>query len=189
MAKTRFREQRWFLTPMSDPMITWHDSIDSPWLEMPPTLIGGIPAGLGTPNKYILLAEDDYPMLRVDAYQSSDASYPFHDALIWHGFLTVGWGDCAYLIDIDSGAFTKHALGHYFGHIYTNDEYLLIASGERLRRIRCDGSLQWTSDVLGIDGVVVRDVSQGIITGDGEWDPPGGWQPFCVYLDSGLNAK
>jgi hypothetical protein len=77
----------------------------------------------------------------------------------------------------------------YFGYVYANDEYLLVASGDRLRRIAQDGSIQWTSDVLGIGGVVVRNVFNGIISGDGEWDPPGGWQTFRVTLDSGKNAN
>ncbi|MHB0959630.1 MAG: hypothetical protein ACYC0X_29455 [Pirellulaceae bacterium] len=174
---------------MSTTVITWLDVIDSPWLGIHPTRIGNIPAGLGTPDKYILIAEDDHPIFRVDAYASSEESFTFHDAVIWHGFLVVGWGDCAYLIDISSGAVTKHALGNYFGHVYANNEYLLVASGDRLWSIHRDGSVQWKSDVLGIDGVVVGDVSDGIISGDGEWDPPGGWHPFRVYLDSGRNAE
>ena len=174
---------------MSTATITWLDSIDSPWLGVHPARIGDIPPGLGTPDKYILLARDDHPLLRVDAYPSSEESFTFQDALIWHGFLVIGWGDCAYLIDIDSGSVTKHALGNYFGHVYANDTYLLIASGDRLWRIDRDGSIQWTSDVLAVDGVVVRDVSNNIVSGDGDWDPPGGWRPFTVYLESGRNAK
>ncbi len=174
---------------MSTATVTWHDTIDSPWVEMNPTRIGDIPAGLGTPDKYILLAQDDQPLLRVDAYRNFEESFAFHDALIWHGLLIIGWGDCAYLIDIDSGSVTKHELGSYFGHVYASDPYLLIASADRLWRIHRDGSIQWTSEVLGIDGVVVREVSNDLVSGDDEWDPPGGWRPFCVYLHSGQNAK
>ncbi len=174
---------------MSDAAISWRDTIDSPWIGMNPTRIGDIPAGMGTPDKYILLTQNDQPVLRVDAYPSTEESFPFNDAIIWHGFLVIGWGDCAYLIDIDSGLATKHSLGMYFGHVYADGEYLLVASGDRLRRFRRDGSIQWTSDVLGIDGVIVGDVTDGIICGDGEWDPPGGWHPYRVYLDSGQHAK
>lgn len=174
---------------MSTATIAWLDSIDQPWLEMLPARIGDIPAGLGTPDKYILLSQDAGPVLRVDAHRSSEECFAFNEAVIWHDFLVIGWGDCAYLINIDSGSVTKHSLGIYFGHIYTDKNYLLIASGERLWRIRRDGSLHWMSDRLGIDGVVVGDVTERIIFGNGEWDPPGGWRPFRISIDDGQHAK
>lgn len=174
---------------MSTATITWRNTIDARWLAIEPTRIGEIPSGLGTPDKYVLVAEHDEPLLRVDAYPSSDECFAFKEAVIWLQFLVVGWGGFVYLIDLGSRAITKHALSNYFGHIYANDEYLLVASAERLHRIDKDGTLQWTSDVLGIDGVVVGDVSDGTIHGDGEWDPPGGWIPFSVHLDSGQNVK
>jgi hypothetical protein len=43
----------------------------------------------------------------------------------------------------------------------------------------------WESERLGIDGVVVHAVEGDVIEGDGEWDPPGGWQPFELSLASG----
>ena len=174
---------------MPAPTITWFDSIDSPWLALQPSQIGDIPAGLGTPKKYILLELDGDAALRVDAYPSSDECFAFNDAIVWHSFLVIGWGDCVYLIEIESGAVTKHRLGGYFGHVYGYDEFLLIASCDRMWRINIDGLIEWKSDVLGIDGVVVSNVDNGVISGDGEWNPPGGWQPFRIMLDSGQNAK
>jgi hypothetical protein len=170
---------------MSTSMIVWRDSIDSPWREMVPASIGDINAGLGTPDKYILLMDNEAPVLRVDAYRSFDECYAFQDAITWLGFLVVGWGDCAFLIDVASRDVAKYALGAYFGHVYAVDESLLVASADRLRCIRREGALKWTSDVLAIDGVVVSDVTDGIVFGEGEWDPPGGWQPFRIRLDSG----
>ena len=174
---------------MSTATITWRETIDSPWIGMHPSRIGEVPAGLGTPDTYILLAQGEEPVLRVDAYPSSEECFAFNDAIIWHSFLVVGWGDSIYLIKIDTGAVTKQELGMYFGHLYADAEYLLVASGDRLWRIDRDGSLKWKTDVLGTDGVVVNDVTEGIISGDGEWDPPGGWQPFRIRLDSGQKAK
>ena len=174
---------------MSNSTISWLDTIDSPWLDTEPVRIGAIPAGLGTPDKYILLIQDDRPVLRIDAYRSSQECFAFNDAIVWHGFLVVGWGDCAYLIGIHSGSVIKHKLGSYFGHLYPCSGYLLIASGERLWCIDHDGSLQWGSDMLGIDGVVVNGIADGIISGDGEWDPPGGWRPFSIHYESGKKAK
>ena len=174
---------------MSAPTITWLDSINSPWLELRPCRIGDIPAGLGTPRKYILLELDERPALRVDAYPSSDECFAFHDAMVWQSFLVVGWGHCLYLVEIESGEITKHQLATYFGCIYAYEEFLLVASCDRVWRINVDGSVRWKSDVLGIDGVLVWKVDSGVVLGDGECDPPGGWQPFRIMLDSGKNAK
>ncbi|MDX1927833.1 MAG: hypothetical protein SFV81_15020 [Pirellulaceae bacterium] len=177
------------MNPKSNPAITWCDAIDRPWLKLEPYRIGDIPAGLGTPAQYILLEIDGQPAIRVDAYPSSNECFAFQDAILWHGFLVVGWGHCVYLIDVDFGVIIKHQLGSYFGHLYAQQEYLLVASSEQLVNIRQDGRILWTSDTLGIDGVIVLDVSNGIITGDGEWDPPGDWRPFRIFLDSGLDAQ
>ena len=147
---------------------------------MLPVRIGDIPSGLGTPDKYLLLSRDASPVLRVDAYRSSQECFTFTAAIIWHEFLVVGWGHSAYLINVDNGSLITHSLGVYCGYIYADNSYLLIASGERLCCIRRNGSLQWRFDKLGIDGVVVNDVTDGTISGDGEWDPPGGWRPFRI---------
>lgn len=173
---------------MSTAKIAWRQTIDLPWLGIPPARIGDILPGSGEPDMYILVSQDGKPVIRVDAYRNSDECYAFYGAVVWHGFLVIGWGHYAYLVEIESGAVTRHALGTYFGHIHANDEFLLITSGDRLRRIHSDGSLNWISARLGIDGVVISNVANGFISGDGEWDPPGGWQPFRISLETGQNA-
>ena len=169
--------------------ITWLDAIEPPWLGMRPNRIGDIPDGLGTPSKFILLELDGCPALRVDAYPSSEECFAFNDAILWHSFLVVGWGDCVYLIATESGTVIRHCLRAYFGHVYVIENSLLVASCDRIWRVETDGSVAWKSDVLGIDGVLVSNVDSGIVSGEGEWDPPGGWQPFRIMLDSGQNAK
>ncbi len=170
---------------MSIRTITWSECIDLPWLELGPCRIGGSPSGLSTPTQYFLLADAGQPVLRVDAYSSSDESFAFTEAIVWHDFLVIGWGDHVYLIHVDSRSVIKCHLASYFGHLYPYDNYLLVASADRIWRIAPDASIAWRSDVLGIDGVIVNDVDGGIIDGSGEWDPPGGWQSFQIRLDSG----
>ena len=174
---------------MSTTTIAWLDTLERPWLKMLPVRIGDIPSGLGTPDKYLLLSRDASPVLRVDAYRSSQECFTFTAAIIWCDFLVVGWGHSVYLINVDNGSLITHSLGVYFGCIYAENNQLLIASGERLWYIRRDGSLQWISEKLGFDGVVVNDVTDGTISGDGEWDPPGGWRPFRISLDDGKRVK
>ena len=51
-----------------------------------------------------------------------------------------------------------------------------------------NGSIVWQSTELGVDGVVVSGVADGVIEGEGEWDPPGGWRRFRILLSSGTLA-
>jgi hypothetical protein len=55
----------------------------------------------------------------------------------------------------------------------------------RLISINERGEQSWASEPLGIDGVVVDEVQDGVIIGQGEWDPPSAWRPFRLSLESG----
>ncbi|QBE62300.1 hypothetical protein [Pseudoduganella lutea] len=50
---------------------------------------------------------------------------------------------------------------------------------------RVDG-LAWKQSDLGIDGVVLHRAGMGRIDGEGDQDPPGGWQPFSLQSDTGF---
>jgi hypothetical protein len=76
-------------------------------------------------------------------------------------------------------------LDSYFGHFYPSDEWLILASGYRLLLISPTGSVAWKTEELGLDGVIVDSIADGLIHGQGEWEPPGGWRPFQVRLDTG----
>lgn len=123
--------------------------------------------------------------MRVDLYRSNDECFAFEEVQSWCGWLVIGWGHRVFLVSLQTCAAAAVGLDAYFGHLYPGDNYLLVASAERLLRIDTDGKVRWQSGVLGIDGVVVDGVADGLISGRGEWDPPGGWRPFQVRLDSG----
>jgi hypothetical protein len=164
-------------------------AIESPWTTMPPVRLGKVPSGLGTADLFVTISDNDRPFLRVDLYgDSSEESFTFQDALVWCGRVFVGFGHKVYVIDpklqVGSEIFLGPTSG-YFGHFYAAQDYLLVASGESLLRLAPDGKVLWGTSNLGIDGVVVNSVKNGLIEGEGEWDPPGGWKPFLVRLDSG----
>ena len=73
----------------------------------------------------------------------------------------------------------RHDLETYFGYMHA-DDVLLIASGERVVRVNTDGTIAWISDRIGIDGVTISSADSERVVGDGEWDPPGGWKPYCL---------
>ena len=164
--------------------IQFHPTIDARWTRVEPIRLGRVPTGLGTADQFITLDFVE-PILRVDLYKSSDESFTFDDALLWSHFLVIGWGHGAYLVDLRSRQVLTTPLGSYFCHLYPTSERLLVASGERLFCIASDGNTLWCSDVIGIDGVIVDRVDDGVIRGQGEWNPPGGWQPFSLSLKTG----
>lgn len=66
---------------------------------------------------------------------------------------------------------------------------VLVASASELLSFGHDGALQWRSARLGIDGVIVKSLKDGLIDGSGEWDPPGGWQSFRLCAVTGLRGS
>jgi hypothetical protein len=159
--------------------------IDDHWLRVAPIRVGGVPRGLGTPDRYVTVTDGPVPILRADVYAFPDDSSPFQDALVWRGNLVVGFGSHVHVIAMANRAVFTVALGTYYGHLYPTSDYVLIASGERLFRLEPDGSILWKTEVLAIDGVVVNDAGPPVIRGDAEQDPPGGWEPFAVSAADG----
>jgi uncharacterized protein (TIGR02996 family) len=164
---------------------TFHRVLDAPWSGLPPLRLGAVPPGLGTPDRYVLVEPDAGPPLRLDLYAGPAECHAFEEALVWGGLLAVGFGHRVHLVRLEDRSACSLDLGGYFGHLYAGEGYLLAASAERLVRIRADGALLWSSGPLGLDGVVVNSVEGGVVEGEGEWDPPGGWRPFRLRLDTG----
>ena len=102
----------------------------------------------------------------------------------------IGLGRSVHLVPLSGELPRTLSLGagglDYFGHLCPHHDVLLVASGTRLFCLDTSGRLLWTSDDLGIDGVVVTRVDGDTIHGQGEWDPPGGWRPFALDLRTGL---
>ena len=74
----------------------------------------------------------------------------------------------------------------YFGSIYFNDSYIYVADACGIFCISQGGVLLWHTDNLAIDGVVINDFIDGKIFGKGEYDPPGGWEPFVLDIKTGF---
>ena len=158
---------------------------------MPPHRLGKIPSGLGTADLFVTISDDDLLLLRVDLYGDSSESFTFQDALVWCGRIFVGFGHRVYVIDpkkqLGSEIFLGPTCG-YFGAFHASQDYLLVASGDSLLRLAPEGTVLWKTANLGIDGVVVTSIQNGTIQGESEWDPPGGWKPFVLRLDSGAGV-
>ena len=113
-------------------------------------------------------------------------SAPFREAVILGQVLAVGHECHFYLYDIEK---SEHVLSlelnGYFGHFYINDDTFFITDASFVYGISLSGRMLWKSLCLGIDGVVVDEITHDRICGMGEWDPPGGWVPFWLDKETG----
>src|SRR4051794_4990506 len=100
-------------------------TIQPPWTEIEPVRLGSVPPGLGTPDRFITVEDDQGPRLRMDLYRSGEECYAFEELQLWSGFVVLGWGAHLYLVDPESGKIAVIDLGSYFGHLYPADGYLL----------------------------------------------------------------
>ena len=167
-------------------MVEFRSTIDLPWTLLVPIRIGQVRPALGTAPRMVTVGTDAAPLLRVDVYPSGDSEcFAFEEARVWSKGVAIGFGHCFHFVDLESKRVTSFDLGSYFGRTYPSGEFLLVASAERLFRIGPDGRLEWRSEQLGIDGVIVDRVSGALIEGQGEWAPPGGWRPFRLMAAFG----
>jgi hypothetical protein len=162
----------------------FRETIDEPWLSVEPIRLGKIPSGLGTPDFYVTATTPAGP-IRIDFYSDSETVHLFQDAIIWENNIVIGYADRLTLIEFDNREVRTIHLEWHFGSLRVEDNFLLVASASRLRKLSSNGDVAWTSEELGVDGVVIDKIENGIIAGQGEWDPPGGWRPFTISLDSG----
>lgn len=109
---------------------------------------------------------------------------------MWQHHAVVGFSEALHLVHLKSREVHSYPVPMYFGYLYALPERLLVASGEGLISIAPDGVLEWKSEILGVDGVVVEAVMDGIAHGQGGWDPPDGWRKFRLNVETGskLNA-
>jgi hypothetical protein len=134
---------------------------------------------------FVTVERHDEPLLRIDVHEHGPVHHAFQEAIVWHDLVVVGFGGHVHLVALDRQNVVSHAMSVCFGHLYPLPERLLVADGERLHCFDTSGVRIWESERLGIDGVVVHGVEGDVIEGDGEWDPPGGWQTFELSLASG----
>lgn len=161
------------------------------WAAAESMAIGRRAAGSG-PDAHVGVTVDGAPALRVDVFTNLECT-AFSEAVCIAPVVAIGYGDHVHFVDVRTREAKSVELSGYFGALYTAEEIglrdrpfdFLVASADSLLRFTADGSLLWRAERLGIDGVRVDDVVGCRIEGSGEWDPPGGWQPFAVDLATG----
>ena len=134
----------------------------------------------------------DALLTQVDIVRSAGLSC-FQSVRSNNGLVSIGFGQYMFVVDVKLNRIRRHRLDGYFGYLYDSTDlknldsrFLVLAtSASEVLAFGQTGDLLWKQSHLGIDGVVIRSVIAGRIDGDGEWDPPGGWQPFTLIDESG----
>ena len=138
------------------------------------------------------IADGEDLLTRVDIVASAGYSC-FQSVRCSDGLVYVGFGQHVFVVDIQLNQIRRQRLDGYFGHLYDANDLekldsrfsVLATSASELLAYGRKGDLLWKRSGLGIDGVVMDSVNSGLLNGQGEWDPPGGWRPFTVIEKSG----
>ena len=162
------------------------NTIDQSWTAINTVRIGNIPDHYPTPDRYVTVSSNDKPLLRIDIHADPDDTRQFEDIAVYRNSILIGFGHHVYYINPADLSHTAINLGSYFAQFHPFNNHVLAASGERLFKIGTNGSLLWKTARIGIDGVKVNSVCKGVIKGEGDWDPPDGWRPFAIDLETGV---
>jgi hypothetical protein len=159
-------------------------AINPPW-----TLVPAVALGEGGFHQYLLVERDGRPALRLELRGSHRAERWFRaEATSWNGHIAVGFAQRVYVVHPSGSAACCVELDACFDAFRPEGDRLLVVSGQDITCLDERGAILWRSEPLGIDGVVIQSVDNGLISGDGEWDPPGGWRPFVISLADGARS-
>lgn len=106
----------------------------------------------------------------------------------------IGFGEQVAVVTPSTRQVSSYRLAGYFGSLVcpaepdaeNSDGSVLVCSASEVLRFDPSGYLVWRASNLGVDGVVIHGIKEGVIEGVAEHDPPGGWMPFRLDLASGL---
>lgn len=146
-----------------------------------------VTAGRGTgPAEIFVLVDTSDRRICIAIQPHGPQAYPFRDAVIWKDLIVIGFGSALYVIGLKDLRSHVHVFSGYFGSLVSTNAFCLAASDEGVLRLSDDGTVQWHQRGLAADGVLIADVSDGVIQGQGQWDAPDGeWSPFRLELATG----
>jgi len=160
--------------------IEFRNRIDHPWLSLPPIRVGKIPSGLGEPHRYITIKTPE-KLVRVDG----ESGFPYEEAILLPDFAIMAIGHCIFFVNLVTRDVRTVEADRYFCDLRLEGDALLAASASQLFKLSHDGNIIWESKTLGVDGMKIDDIVDGVIHGEYCWEPPEDWRPFAISLDSG----
>jgi hypothetical protein len=146
-----------------------------------------VTAGRGAgPAEIFVLVDAGDRRICIAIHPDGPQAYPFRDAVIWKDLIVIGFGSALYVVGLKDLRSHVHEFAGYFGSLLSTDAFCLAASDEGILRLSEDGTALWHQRGLAADGVLISDVTDGVIQGQGQWDAPDGeWSPFRLELATG----
>jgi len=116
----------------------------------------------------------------------SDDSPTFKQSEVVDGIAIIGYGNRFSIFDLNKKEIKANlSFDGYFGSFKVNSGEIFVATDSELINLNFQGIEKWKTDNLGIDGVIISQITEREITGSGEWDPPDGWESFTLYRETG----
>lgn len=153
----------------------------------------------GEKDRRLLIRNDGEPLLILQLYIRADEdgwliSSAFSDFLLNESHVAIICGDYFHVFDIATHAFRSHPLGDYVGHIYSVPDIhtdklhdrVLVATYCHVFLMDIAAGILWKSRQCAIDGVIITSIENDTVLGQGEWDPPGGWESFKLDLKTDI---
>ncbi len=116
----------------------------------------------------------------------SDYSPTFKQSEVVNGIVLIGYGNRFSIFDLKKKEIKANlSFNGYFGSFKVDYGEIFVATDSELINLNFQGMEKWKADNLGIDGVVISKITETEIIGNGEWDPPGGWESFTLDRKTG----
>ena len=162
--------------------ITLSSSVDARFEAAPRVTVGD---GVGPAEMYALVSAGQRQIC-IDIRPHGPQAYPFRDAMLWKDLAVIGYGSALYVVRLEDLHHRAHRFAGYFGSLNCSDDFCLAAGDDGILRLSEDGTALWFQRGLAADGIRIMEVSDGVIRGQGQWDPPdGAWTPFRLELATG----
>ena len=150
-----------------------------------PVLISGDESRLHTSKVYVLHWEQD-ELTAVFEIRYDYHVVSFKQAELIDQMLVVGHESHLYVFDIQRlKSLLVLKMEGYFCNLYTSEKVFYATDAQGVYAIDKTGKILWTSPTLGIDGVIIEELTSTQIVGSGEYDPPGGWINFVIDKRTG----
>ena len=183
-------------------------AVQATWLEQPKpgdkregiSIIDVNPFGAnGEKDRRLLINKDGELILILQLYIRADEdgwliSSAFCDFLLNESQVAIICGDHFHVFEMATYSFRSHPLGDYVGHIYSVPDIhsdrlhnrVLVTTYCHIFLMDIAAGILWKSRQCAIDGVIITSIENETVLGLGEWDPPGGWEPFKLDLKTGI---
>jgi hypothetical protein len=164
---------------------------DDDWSDVPAIVLGKTTSIVEIVSR-VGVSDAQGPILRIDVDAGAGDSC-FHECACSNGLVAIGYGTSLFIVRPLTASSEKISCDSYFGHLYSPKDFggeiqpfaFLATSATELICISQSGAVSWVARDMAVDGIVVTQVDLESISGNAEWDPPGGWKPFKLRKETG----